>query len=382
MLRFAVALTLVFACSDSPGGGGGGTSRTVRQALPLPRSADLDVLVVMDSNPALQAHASDVTRAADALASTLGQLAGGLPNLHVGVINGDLGTLGSLDAQPGPPIGHCSGTGNSGNLGTAGASVTGTYLSDLRNSDGTRTKNYTGTLRDVLRAMMMNTGSCEFTQPLQAMKRALTNNVANAGFLRENAYLVVVFVSAVDDCSFATAAFLNGASADDASYCQMHYAELVGLLAFVETLRTTKPDPSQVALVGVTASELTRLHAFLGMYPGRSSEGRLDAADPAAVFAILPQLQKTILGAACWDPAPADLDDATPGIQPNCSAVLETGTTGIVLGACANGTPAPCYAIETDATLCPDTHAITRLDHFDDFRVAGTVTIECLADAP
>lgn len=382
MRWLVVVMTVLFACSDSPGGGGG-TSHTVRQIIPLPRSADLDILVVMDSNPALQTHATEVTRAADALTDTLSTLVGGLPNLHLGVVNADLGTLGSLDSQPGPTVGHCSGMGNRGNLGTAGAAITGTYLSDLRNPDGGRTKNYTGALRDIVRTMMTNTGACEFAQPLQAMNRALSANPANAGFLRENAYLLVVFVSAVDDCSFAYAAFLNGANPDAAAtHCQTHYAELVGTLAFVEDLRRIKPDPSQVALVAVTASTTARLHDLLSMFPNRSSEGRLDAVDATAAFAILPQLQKTILGAACWDPAPADLDATRPGIQADCSALLKTASTELVLGACADGRAEPCYSIETDANICPISKAITKLDHLDDYRVPGTVELECIADVP
>jgi hypothetical protein len=48
---------------------------------------------------------------------------------------------------------------------------------------------------------------CGFTQPLEAMRLALDRNPANVGFLRQDAHLLVVFITDEDDCSVGNAAF-------------------------------------------------------------------------------------------------------------------------------------------------------------------------------
>jgi hypothetical protein len=149
----------------------------------------------------------------------LNSLPGGLPNLHIGVVSSDMGTKGADVAQPGPTIGQvgqggCAGTGKSGNLQTNGAPVTGTFLSDIKQSDGSRTKNYTGTLADVFSQMArLGAGGCGFEQTLAAMKAALNNNPANAGFLRQSALLGVVFLTDEDDCSLKTPDMLGSDTA-------------------------------------------------------------------------------------------------------------------------------------------------------------------------
>jgi len=59
--------------------------------------------------------------------------------------------------------------------------------------------------------------SCVFSQPLEAMHRALDNNPANFGFLRENAYLAVFFMVIHDDCSARDPNYLFDPSQDSLS---------------------------------------------------------------------------------------------------------------------------------------------------------------------
>jgi hypothetical protein len=54
-------------------------------------------------------------------------------------------------------------------------------------------------------------------QPLEAARRALSNHPANAGFLREDAYLVIVVIGATDEPSAAVepyALFFQGLKPD------------------------------------------------------------------------------------------------------------------------------------------------------------------------
>src|SRR5438270_574700 len=80
---------------------------------------------------------------------TLSAIAGGLPNVHIGVVTSDVGTKGAEDSSPGPMIGTgagaCSGTGKAGNLQTSGSTtLTGNFISDVAVSSGGRATNYTG----------------------------------------------------------------------------------------------------------------------------------------------------------------------------------------------------------------------------------------------
>ena len=66
-----------------------------------------------------------------------------------------------------------------------------------------RVRNYQGSLAEAF-ARMAKVGEvgCGFEQPFEATRRALSGTLsANDGFLREEALLVVVFVSDEDDCS-------------------------------------------------------------------------------------------------------------------------------------------------------------------------------------
>lgn len=181
---------------------------------------NLDLLFVVDDSPSMQDKQNNLAVNFPNFINVLNTLPGGLPNLHLGVVTTDMGTKGSEDASPGPAIGQigvggCSGTGDSGNLQISNAPVSGTFISDIKETNNTRTRNYTGTLTDAfsLMARGIGAGGCGFEQPLAAMKAALNNNPANAGFLRPDAVLGVVFVTDEDDCSIRHATMLGPESA-------------------------------------------------------------------------------------------------------------------------------------------------------------------------
>src|SRR5690606_31495398 len=128
----------------------------------------------------------------------LGQLDGGLPNLHIGVVTSDMGT--STPAGIGPSVGSggtggCAGTGDDGVLRTV-PGMTEAFLSDV-DDEGTRVRNFTGELRDVFGELAQVPYGCGFEQHLAAMRRAL-EQPANAGFLRPEANLAVVILADED----------------------------------------------------------------------------------------------------------------------------------------------------------------------------------------
>jgi hypothetical protein len=59
--------------------------------------------------------------------------------------------------------------------------------------DGARERNYTGSLADAFVQLGdVGTAGCIYTRPLEAMRRALGDKPANAGFYRDDAALAVV----------------------------------------------------------------------------------------------------------------------------------------------------------------------------------------------
>ena len=174
--------------------------------IPITLNRDVDILFVIDDSPSMADKQANLRANFPNFINVLNTITGGLPNIHLGVITSDLGTL-DATGQTGPAIGSgqgaCSGRGKGGNLQTNGAPVTGVFISDIKNMDGTRTQNYTGTLSDAFSAMAtVGVNGCGFEQHISAAHQALlTSNTANAGFLRQSAYLAVIILGDEDDCS-------------------------------------------------------------------------------------------------------------------------------------------------------------------------------------
>lgn len=189
--------------------------RTQVALVPLAENRAVDLLFLIDNSTNFLDSQTALKAAFPALVNELSHLPGGLPDLHLGVATSDLGAMGALDSEPGAGIGagpgSCYGTGQDGALQTNGTTlVSGTFISDQANPDGTRTVNYTGTLAQAFNAIAsVGSSGCGFEQHLHAAKRALDNNPANAGFLREGAGLAIVVFADEDDCSFAHSSFLS-----------------------------------------------------------------------------------------------------------------------------------------------------------------------------
>ena len=178
--------------------------------LPATANRDLDLLFVVDDSVGGVEMQASFKASFPVLLDRLQRVPGGLPSLHLGVVTSDMGTLASGSPTPAPGIGQlgnggCAGTGKGGALQTRGAPVTDSFLSDVAQPDGSRLGNYTGELATVFGMMMSaGAGGCGFEQPLAAMRAALGGQPANAGFLRPEALLGVVFLTDEDDCSAAS----------------------------------------------------------------------------------------------------------------------------------------------------------------------------------
>lgn len=184
---------------------------------------NVDLLFVVDDSPGMAEHQATLARSIPTFISTLATYPFGLPDIHIGVVTTDMGTKASSQASAsgvvgGIGMGGCAHTGKDGKLLLAEATgVTGTFLSDIKLADGSRQTNFGSADLETKLAEMIRVGQggCAFEQPLHSMRRALGNNPSNAGFLRDDALLAVVFVTDEDDCSAHDTALFADPTADN-----------------------------------------------------------------------------------------------------------------------------------------------------------------------
>jgi len=172
----------------------------------LTTTQDLDILFVIDNSSSTfdkqTLFASNFLRFVQALDS----FPTGRPNLHIGVVTTtvDIGTSQFGPACPSPDV-QWNGRLQVAPQITGCMPPTGRFISDIKDSTGGRTTNYTGQLQDVFSCIsQVGANGCGFEAPLEAMKRALDGtNPENAGFMRMDAYLAVVILTDEDDASVA-----------------------------------------------------------------------------------------------------------------------------------------------------------------------------------
>jgi hypothetical protein len=248
------------------------------KAIPNP---NLDILFVVDNSGSMADKQAALAANFPRMMDVLGELDGGLPNLHIGVVTSDMGTSGSNGTAPAPGIGAlgsggCAEVGDDGLLhGTP--SIDGLFITDVGDGGGGRARNYAGELRDVFAqiAQVGNSG-CGFEQHLAAMRRGLTNP-ANAGFIRDHANLAVIVIADEDDCSVLDPALFGpdvgglgpqqsfrctreGVRCDpdmdtvgEKSNCvpRADSAFVEGVQPFVDALLELKRDPRYVMVAGI-----------------------------------------------------------------------------------------------------------------------------------
>lgn len=302
-VRWFALFALFAACGD-------GNSKTVDAAppdagmaevalIPVTANRDVDLLFVVDDSSSVADHQIALENGFPAFVTTLSALAGGLPNLHIGVVTPDLGTKGADDAQPGPAIGSCSGDGQAGALQTNGsAQIQGNFIIDTQNTDSTRTVNYTGTLADAFKQIVsVGSAGCPFDQSLEAAKRALNNNPSNTGFMRPGANLGIIFLTDDDDCSMAHSTLIGNDT-----------ATLGPLAPFRCTRFGVTCDQG-----GTTTDEMNTVGAKTGCHSNESSQYLTRVGDYTLFFKGLKSDPRTVLAAAmAGDPTPFAIELRAP----------------------------------------------------------------------
>ena len=292
--------------------------------IPVTVNRDIDILFVIDDSPSMLDKQTNLKNNFPNFINVLNLIEGGLPNVHLGVVSSDLGTKGADDATAGPGIGSgpgsCSGNGKNGNLQTNGSTlVSGNFISDTKNSDGTRSTNYSGDLATAFSAIAsLGASGCGFEQHIEAAKRAVNNNPSNAGFVRPNAYLAIIFIQDEDDCSMSHSTLL-GSDTNTLGPLQSFRCNRFG-----HTCSNNGSNPTEMNMTGnkgdcepaANSQYLTSIDGYVSFFKGLKQ-------DPANV----------IVAAIAGPPTPYDVElrtppgggTAIPAVAHSCSYIGGTG---------------------------------------------------------
>jgi hypothetical protein len=299
----------------------------------------IDLLFVLDDSPAMQPFAAALAQEMRIVGYELGSTGVDL-DLHIGVITSDVGDEQNPPSEPIP--GQCAGWGDGAMLRRSSL-VEGSYI-HYRSVRGSVEANVTGTVVDALGAIAnVGTGGCAHPRPLEAMRVALDHDPRDGGFLRDNTPLTVALVGARDDESPRTVAeyeaFLKHLDRD---------------VAVVVAGGTPLHAPS----CGESATD--RLYALSQLFPNRGAFASICglAAGSLAELALIyhvPGLEQPIVS-RCFDEPLADVDPATPGVQPACTVTehIGRGTPDEherLMAACGTGA-LPCWRVAEDS-FCP-----------------------------
>jgi len=188
-------------------------SKTFQQSV----NRNVDLLFMVDDSSSMRASQNNLLMNFPTFMTTLQSGMAGLPNIHVAVVSSDMG------AGDGSIAGCNASGGNQGvfqytNRAPAGTDCTAnalnanqTYISNIAGQ-----ANYTGNLAQVFTCIAaLGEAGCGFEHQFASVLRALGADGSpppqeNQGFLRPEAYLVVIFITNEDDCSAAPGNGPNG----------------------------------------------------------------------------------------------------------------------------------------------------------------------------
>jgi hypothetical protein len=364
-LRTVLVLALLAAagCTDpAPPDGPAIIGGVARIELPLFTTRNVDLLFVIDNSPVIAPQRAKLLDNYRRFIDVLETFPGGLYDLHIGVVTADVGTRGAFDSS-GPSIGtgpgSCTSEGDRGELRRA-PSIDGNFLFDIARPDGTRERNYTGSLADAFVQLAdVGAAGCIYPRPLEAMQRAL-GNPANEGFRRDDALLAVVLLTNDDDCSFGSWSAIG--TTLDRSQCTTNAGALVPIDRYVAALHS-----STVAVLGAfaspgapacaDASPAPRLAAFLDAFPSRSGAASICGSDLGAPLSLVRQIWPRLsLALPCFGEPVLDVDPAADGLQADCAAWYSYRDRGApverLIPACRGDAPGPCWQLRRDPQLC------------------------------
>jgi hypothetical protein len=180
-------------------------SRGTNDIYQMEINRDIDIVFMIDDSSSMTPLQNKLAANFPVFMNVLKGLPRGLPNVHIGVVSSSMG------AGRNPSVDHCPQGGDRGVFHAAplGATCPKGSLnpgqSFISNVNGVI--NYTGDIADVFSCIApLGDGGCGFEHQFASVLRALGADgqpppPENAGFLRPNAFLMVILITNEDDCS-------------------------------------------------------------------------------------------------------------------------------------------------------------------------------------
>ena len=222
---------------------------------------DVDILFVIDNSRTMEEEQQTLVEEAPEMIYNLILQDNILINsLHIGVISTDLGI-----GPYGGLINSCDEEGDRGELQhTPNPNIEG--CSDIGEiplylSYSTQTTDLDTIVQQFRCIVALGIDGCGIEQPLEAARKALIDQTlpggVNEGFLRDNAILVIVFLTDEDDCSIADYSMFDEATSVNLNIiCTLQVIEnsdyLYPVSYFVDAISSLKEDPRDiiVTLIG------------------------------------------------------------------------------------------------------------------------------------
>jgi hypothetical protein len=332
--HLAIALLALAGCVTDPPPPEGDPVRSVvtRIEIPMYVNTQLDVLFVIDNSPAMAAAQTKLIADYRSMIERLSHASvGELPDVHIGVTTTDPRDQGRLRR--------------------------GRFLVDTPRFGWQRERNYDGALADeFLDLAAVGNGGLADTQPLDAARRAVSAAV-NPGFLRADATLAIIVLTAGDDRG----------------------TQPIGEV--VQAVRGLKTDPAKIIVAGasgacaadgITATDAPRLAAFVDAFPNRNA--RTTLCDPLAPLLAPTESVLYHLGLACIAPPLAEPRECNGWIV-NPEDLDEQ----LRLPECTAANPSRCWSLRPEPQQCP---IGGKALHFAPivFPFPATVMFECVVE--
>ncbi len=177
----------------------------------IPTSADIDILFVIDNSASTADKQTVFAANFPKFVAALDAFPSGRPNLHIGVIDTTIDIGVQWLRRTGQGLSG-AGSGRQRQVpdrraepdGLHGAQPGAIHRRRRDRLGGARMTNYPGTLESELACTaQVGASGCGFEAQLEAMRRALdgTTNSGNSGFIRDGAFLAIIFLTDEDDAS-------------------------------------------------------------------------------------------------------------------------------------------------------------------------------------
>jgi hypothetical protein len=201
------AVAIMSACYDPPVQSPP-TQVTQETRIFITDRSKVDILFMVDNSYSMDAMQAELRARFGDFLSVFDELAGHqlYPDLHIGVVTSDFGagdkpSARGCDASPGGQRGLLQALGAAAPTGCV-APVGAPYISYVYGPGGANNLPAGQSLQQTFTCMAsVGSGGCGFEHQLESVHAALQNTVENAGFVRDDALLAVVFVTNEDDGS-------------------------------------------------------------------------------------------------------------------------------------------------------------------------------------